>query len=342
MSILYLLTAPPPPIEGTDAVFQEVAALRGTFPGEVLNLSPLKTRIGRFPKQLYGLHKLQQIRALEDRCTVNHLFFPSPYPFPVLRTLRNPIVYTITGSLNPAKKPAACAQLRRLRAIVVSNERDAAILKAWGLTNYAIVPTGIDTAKLAPATLPLSGELTLLMASAPWIKGQFDSKGVDLLLATVAKLPFLRVILLWRGVLADELAARVRRLAIEERVEIVNRKVNVNEYLRKAHATILLAKNGAEVRSFPHSLIESLVAAKPVLLNNTIAMADYVIGRRCGVLVPRMTVGMLSSAIETLKRDYALLARHAAQTGPDAFSINKMVEGHRPLYEWKTSDGHNS
>ena len=40
MSVLYLLTSPPPLMEGTDAVFQEVASLRNAFPSEALNLSP--------------------------------------------------------------------------------------------------------------------------------------------------------------------------------------------------------------------------------------------------------------------------------------------------------------
>jgi glycosyltransferase involved in cell wall biosynthesis len=332
MSILYLLTAPPPPIEGTDAVFQDVAVLRDAFQGEIVNLAPQKTSTHRFPKQLYGIHKVREIMKLESQCRLTHVFFSFPYFFPVLRLLRNPVVYTITASLDLKKKPRARAQLRRLQRIVVSNERDAAVLKDWEFTNYAIIPPGIDTAGLIPTTLPLKGELTLLTASAPWIGTQFGSKGIDLLLETCARLPFLRLILLWRGVMVEELARRVERLDIGKRVEIVNRKVNVNEYLKKAHATVLLAKNGGLVKSFPHSLIESLVAGKPVLLSKTIAMADYVSTHQCGVIVPRMDIAALSSAIETLVLGYRQLACNAAQIGHGMFSIDAMVENHRRIY----------
>jgi glycosyltransferase involved in cell wall biosynthesis len=332
MSILYLLTAPPPPIEGTDAVFQEVAALRGALQGETVNLCPLKSSTRRFPKQLYGFHKTRQIKDLEQRCKINHIFFSFPYPFPILRLLRNPVFYTVTASLDVNKRPTACARLQKLQRIIVSNERDAAVLKAWGLANYAIIPPGIDTANLTPTTLPLDRELTLLMASAPWHMKQFDSKGIDLLLAAASKLPFLRLILLWRGVLADELARRVERLDIGKRVEIVNRKVNVGDYLKRAHATIVLANNGGLVKSFPHSLVESLVAGKPVLLSDTIAMADYVSSRQCGVVVAPMNIGALTSAIERLMRDYNQLARNATQIGRDVFSIDTMVENYRRLY----------
>ena len=332
MSVLYLLTAPPPPIPGTDAVFQDVAALRGAFHGEILNLAPQKTSMRRFPKQFYGFHNILDIKSLERRTKINHVFFSLPYLFPVLRLLSNPIVYTITASLDVRKKPHACARLQTLRHIIVSNERDAAILKAWQLTNYAIVPPGIDTAGLTLNTLPLERELTVLMASAPWIRAQFESKGIDLLLAAVAKLPFLRLVLLWRGVLAEELSKRVHRLGIGKRVEVVNRKVDINDYLRRAHATVVLATNGGLVKSFPHSLIESLMAGKPVLLSETIAMADYVRNRNCGVVVRDMDIEGLTSAIGTLAGSYATFARNAERIDRNAFSLDNMIERHRRLY----------
>jgi glycosyltransferase involved in cell wall biosynthesis len=332
MSILYLLTTPPPALEGTDAVFQDVEALRRRFQGDVINLSPRKSSIRRFPKQFYGLHNILEIRNLERRSEVNHVFFSYPYPFPVLRFLRNPIVYTVSASLDVANKPPACSQLRKLRCIVVSNERDAAVLKAWGLTNYAIVPPGLDTTGVTSATLPLGQELVLLMASAPWHGRQFSSKGIDLLLATAARLPFLRLLLLWRGVLADELASRVQHYDIGNRVEVVNRKVNINDYLKKAHATVLLANNGGLVKAFPHSLIESIAAGKPVLLSETIAMADYVGSRHCGVVVSAMTFEALTSAIETLRHNYERLVRNTTQIERDAFSPDKTMEAYRCLY----------
>jgi glycosyltransferase involved in cell wall biosynthesis len=332
MSILYLLTAPPPLFEGTDAVQQDVAVLRGAFGGKLLNLSPLKTSTRRFPKQLFGLHNIKELRASESRCKVNHVFFPTPYAFPVLRLLRNPIVYTVGGSLDANRRPRARSQLAKLRAIVVSSERDAGILESWGLRNYAVIPPGIDASGLTPSKLPLGRELTLLMASAPWIRRQFELKGIDLLLATAAELPWLRLLLLWRGVLADELAMRVRRFGLEQRVEIVNRRVDINGYIERAHATVLLAKHGGIVKSFPHSLVESLMAGKPVLLSDTIAMSDYVSKHRCGVVLGRMEVAGLAAAIDILACDYEALACNAAQVAPAEFSIERMIESHRRLY----------
>jgi glycosyltransferase involved in cell wall biosynthesis len=335
MSVLYLLTAPPPPFAGTDAVYQDVAILRDAFPGEVINLAPVKSSVHRVPKQFYGFHKIRQIRAAERRCEVNQLFFSLAYPFPVLRFLRNPLFYTITASLDVTKRPSNFGQLAKLARIIVSNERDASVLRAWGLTNYSIVPPAIDTTQIKRTPLLPSTDLTLLMASAPWNHRQFQSKGIDLLLATAASLPFLRLILVWRGVLVEELIKRVERFRIEKRVDVIDSKVNMADYLSRAHATVVFAENGGLVKSFPHSLLESLVAGKPVLLNNTIAMADYVNHRQCGIVISSMTVPALGSAIETLRRNYQLLARHAAQTAADAFSVDAMVDNYRRVYGFR-------
>ena len=332
MSILYLLTAPPPRFEGTDAVWQEVAALRDAFGGKILNLSPLSTTTRRFPKQLFGLRKIRELRALERQCEANHVFFSMLYPFPILRLLRNPIFYTVVGSLDPNRAPYACSRLEKLRGIIVSNARDAAVLEGWGLRNYTIIPPGIDASGLVPSRLPLERDLILLMASAPWIKRQFELKGIDLLLTAVTKLPYLRLILLWRGVLAEELERHVRRFRLEKRVEIVNRKVNINDYLGKAHATVLLAKHGGIVKSFPHSLLESLLAGKPVLLSDSIAMSDYVSKHQCGMVVREMSFKSLAAGIEMLVRDYPELSRNALRTEAAEFSIENMIENYRRLY----------
>jgi glycosyltransferase involved in cell wall biosynthesis len=332
MSVLYLLTTPPPLFEGTDAVLQEASALREAFGGKIVNLSPLRTSMARFPKQFFGFHYIGKIRQLQRELGVTHVYFPSPYFFPVLRLLREPIFYTVAGSLDARRKPRAAAQLAKLRRVIVASERDARVLDGWGLPNHAIVRPGINTSAFVPAPLRFDRELILLMASAPWRSDQFELKGVDLLLAAAARLPFLKLILLWRGVLADELKQRIERLSIGARVEVVNRKVRVSEYLAKAHAAVLLTKNAAIVRAFPHSLIESLAAGKPVLVSSTIAMADYVTSNRCGLAIPDFSLGALTSGIELLMRNYNELAGKAARMRAADFSVGDMVEKHARLY----------
>ena len=199
MSILYLLTSPEPVVEGTDAVFQEVRTLQVAFKGVSVNLFPFRKPSSRVPKSLYGLHRINAVRTREHISTINHIFFPTLYYFPILSCMKNPIVYTMSASLQGQKKPAHIDKLNRLHRIVVSNERDRRILASWGIHNYSIIHPGVDTSGVVPHPLPLQNTLTVLVASAPWEQAQFRSKGIDLLLQAAAQLPCLKLIRLWRG-----------------------------------------------------------------------------------------------------------------------------------------------
>jgi len=332
MSILYLLTAPRPPIDGTDAVHNEVAALQAAFGGETMNLFPLALPSSRFPKSLYGLHAITALRRTEARHRANHVYFSILRWFPVFSLLRKPIIYTVSASLDGRRRPRSLAKLKTLHRIVVSNDRDAAILRSWDLLSHEVIPPGIDTSGVSRQPLGLEGDLTLLMASAPWHLRQFCLKGIDALLEAAAMLPYLRLVLLWRGLFVAELTDRVSRLGLQNRVEIVNHKVDINAHLARAHATILLAEHGDIVKAYPHSLIESLVAGKPVLVSGNSPMGDYVRQHGCGVVVTRVSVSDVVDAVEMLKRDYASLVRRTAAITSDAFSVQALIERHQQMY----------
>jgi hypothetical protein len=123
MKALYLLTAPPPAIEGTDAVLQEAEMLRGRFGGELAHIAVSPRPWGRVPRALYGLRMLPTLRRLERQVDVNHVFHAELYPFPVLRFLRKPTVYTVVSGLGPERATTA-GVLSKLSAIAVPGQRD--------------------------------------------------------------------------------------------------------------------------------------------------------------------------------------------------------------------------
>lgn len=96
--------------------------------------------------------------------------------------------------------------------------------------------------------------------------------------------------------------------------------------------TVLLAKEPDIVKAYPHSLLESLVAGKPVLVGRRIPLADYVRQRGCGIVVEDVGVAALTAAIAALGERYPDLARNAMSVGADAFSVTSLVENHRRLY----------
>ena len=160
MSVLYLLTAPHRPWHGTDAVFNEVAALQAELGGETFNLYPLATRTIRVPRLLYGLHAVPALRRAERTHDINHIYFPCLHWLPVLGVLRKPIVYTVTATLDRAKRPRTSGQAawagahRRVRI-----RETPSTLTLWGLKNYELIPPGIDTQSISRTSTPLGDEL---------------------------------------------------------------------------------------------------------------------------------------------------------------------------------------
>jgi len=332
MSILYLLTSPQPVIEGTDAVFKEVKALQAVFNGAQINLFPFSRPSSLFPKTLYGLQRIKTIRNQESQLKINHIFVSTLQYLPLFYCLKRPIVYTVVASLQQQKKPGNIKKLNTLHRIVISNERDQQVLKSWGINNYSIIRPGINTSGFFSNPLQLKKELTLLLASAPWEKAQFYTKGTDLLLKATAELPFLKVILLWRGLFFKELLKKINYYGVMQKVEVINQKVNVNDFLKRVHATILLAKRPDLVKAFPHSLIESLAAGKPVIVSKTIPMADYVTKHGCGVIVNALRTESLTDSISTLMSRYQQLARNTSRVTERDFSLGQMIEQYRKLY----------
>jgi len=330
MKILYHITNLPPRISGTEAILQEIDILRNTFGGDLFHINPNIHSPVYLPRLLFGFHLLKKIRRLEPGLDLHHLYNADPFPFPVARWFKRPVVYSISSGVG--KSRPSVAFFNSLAAVTVSDERSRQRLQAWGVKNCHLVRPGIDTSKFSFQPLPLIPPFKLLFASAPWTLAQFKIKGVEALLAAAARMPHLHLTCLWRGVLADEMRRRVKQLGLEARVEIINEKVDVNALLSRVHATINLVEKPAVIRSYPHSLLESLVAGKPVVVSRTIPKADYVEQTGCGVVVDAVTPDAVVTAVESLTENYQAAQQAARTIGPHDFSQTTMVESFHRVY----------
>jgi glycosyltransferase involved in cell wall biosynthesis len=330
MNILYHLTIPPPRMPGTDAVVKETEALRAHFGGKLVYLNPNR-RCVYVPRIAFGFHKLLRLHAWERDVDLHHVFNPDPYPFPVLRTLHRPIVYSLTGGVSNVRPNVAL--FSTFAAVTVSDERSLERLRSWGLDNALLVRPGTDTSAFTHAPLPLRSQVRLLVGSAPWNRAQFRQKGIDALLAAARRAPDLALVFLWRGVLADEMERRVRRLGLQGQVEVLNRKVDVNRVLAGVHAAVSLATDPAVIRPYPHSLIESLAAGKPVIVSRCIPMADDVERMGCGLVVDSADTADILSAVESLVRGYEALQTQARRAGQSEYTLQAMIASVGRVYE---------
>jgi glycosyltransferase involved in cell wall biosynthesis len=329
MNILFHLTSPAPAIAETDAAFQEVAALQRRFGGSTINLFPLPRPSRFFPRPLYGVHRLSELRKLDATVDVHHVYHAQLSIFPVLRRLKKPIVYSVIAGLQNQSMPAA---LSKIRAVVISNSRDEAVLKKWGATNYRIIRPGIDLSHFSHQSVPRASDFTLMAGSAPWVPEQFRQKGIDALLDAARELRNLKLVFLWRGLLLEPLKARIASVGLASRVEIINEKADVNAVLARCHAAVVLAENSKLVKAWPHSLIESLAAGKPVLISDTIPMSDYVRENACGEIVGGIDPTSVRQGIQKLMDGYARLQPAALEIGRRDFDQERMVKEFGELY----------
>jgi glycosyltransferase involved in cell wall biosynthesis len=331
MNVQYLVTDLPTRTPERVAHMQEISALRRCIGGELLGLNPNARSPIRLPRLLFGFHKVRALRAREANIDLYHVYNADAYPYPVLRLLRRPIVYSIGGGVG-TKRP----NLRffdGLAAVVVADERSRHQLEAWGVQDVTLVRTGIDTSRFTVSPLPLKSEIRLLVGSAPWTLAQFATKGVEALLAAAQRDRHLRLTFLWRGVLEEEMLRRVRQMNLSSRVTVLNRHVDVNEILSGVHASITLASAPDIVKSYPHSLLESLAAGKPVLVSRAIPMAHYVERTGCGIIIPSVTSEEVLTAVGSLTEQYAAMQRVAQAVGKQDFPQEKMIQSFQGLYE---------
>lgn len=314
-----------------EAMSQEISALRDHFGGDLVYLNPNQHSPLYVPRLLFGFHKLKELWARETDLQQHQLYNPDPFPFPILRLLRRPVIYTLSCGVR--NKRPNLTFFNSLAAVTVSDERSFKRLRSWGLNNSFRVRPGVDTTRFTFSPLPLRSEIRLMVGSAPWARTQFRTKGVDALLSAAQQSPDLHLVFLWRGVLTEEMERRVRDMNLQKQVVVLNRRVDVNQVLAGVHASITLAADPAIVRSYPHSLMDSLAAGKPILVSQAIPMSDYVEQTGCGKVVESVTPASILAGVEGLAREYEELQKAAQQVGQRDFSQQAMIASFEKVYE---------
>jgi glycosyltransferase involved in cell wall biosynthesis len=306
--------------------------LQEHFGGELCYVNPnahLPTTL--LPRLAFGWHNLPRLYRLSKEADLFHFFNPDPFPYPFLLTLPKPVVYTITGGVE--RRPNL-AYFRRMAMVTVPDERTLAQLQGWGLSNVALQHPGIATQRFTHTPLPLTPDepLRLLVASAPWTLAQFGSKGFDALLTAAQQMPDLHLTLLWRGLLVGEIRQRIADLGIGERVTVIDEVVDVNAMLGRVHAAAIFATTPGIIKSYPHSLLDALAAGKPVLLNNTIAMSDYVNSKNCGVVADAVTPEAIMASLAELRAHYNTYAQNALTVGRRDFTEETALAAATAIY----------
>jgi glycosyltransferase involved in cell wall biosynthesis len=330
MNLLFHVTFPPPPMPESVAELQEIRTLRKRFGGDLIYLNPNQHSPVRLPRLVFGFHRIRELRRRDKNIELHHVYNPDPYPFPVLRFLRRPIVYSISGGVGTRRPDTRF--FNSLAAVLVADDHSQNQLTAWGVENVARVRAGIDTSRFSCTPLPLHSTIRLMVGSAPWTPAQFQTKGVNALLSAAQRNRRLQLVFLWRGILKDQMLHQVQQMDLAQQVTVLGGQMDVNEILAGVHGSITLATAPGIVKSYPHSLIESLAAGKPVLVSRSVPMAAYVEKTGCGKVIERVTPSEILAAVESLAAEYDALKSVAQQVGQRDFSLQAMLSSFESVY----------
>jgi glycosyltransferase involved in cell wall biosynthesis len=329
LRVLYLSPSPSPKVRGTDGLFAEIECLREYFGGNLISLSPARHLPPLIPVSLYGMHLIPALRKYDREVDIIHLFFPHIVNFRILRYLSKPIIYSVISGLDvkylPRSEPPC--------TLVVSSLHEADLLRSHGFPNVNVIRPGIDHSQIH-ATPPreTEPEFVLLAGSAPWTRRQFETKGFDLLLRVLTRLPKIKLISLWRGTLYREWSERVKSFGLADRVEIIQEKADISAILSRCHAAVVLSSTSDQVKSYPNSLMEALAAGRPVLVSRSNPMSYYVEDSDCGKVIENLCLEELINAIAEIMDKYSAFTRAALLAGRD-LSATKMIEDYQRLYQ---------
>ncbi len=333
--INYLCTSPAEILADTDAIYQEIALLNSAYPGPVTSLFPLRKPSSLVPPPIMGLHNCRSIRKQEKNHQINHVFAAGLFHLPLLYFLKKPIVYTVVGGISRTANVPPRSFIRRLDRLVVSSERDKTILedKLEAEVKCILPSIQVENFTQSPRSLTEGETLHLLMASAPWEQAQFKSKGIHIILEALQSVDRVHVTFLWRGLHLQHMRELIEKYGVGERVQLIDQKVDINQLMQKVHGTILLCNDTAVIKSYPHSLIESLVSGRPLITTREIAMSDMVTEKECGFVLETFSAASLLRTLAKFREEYAFLQQNTMGIPKSLFAPSETLAKYGKIYE---------
>jgi glycosyltransferase involved in cell wall biosynthesis len=185
------------------------------------------------------------------------------------------------------------------RAFLAELGTHAAGLAAKVEAKLRVVPNGIEL-PLRPA---LPGTHVLALGRL------IPSKGVDVVIEAVSRLPDARLVVAGDGPARPALEALARRRGAGVEFSGHVARERLPEIFARARCLVLAARAG---EGFPNVLLEAMASGVPVIATPVAGVSDLVRDGANGLLVPPGDVGALRGAMERLLGDEALRARLSA------------------------------
>ncbi len=320
-----------------EAIAAEVALLRRHFPGSTAwGLHParwvlLSRERGWCLNPRLHLVFRAVTRALEPLFHLNHIFGTPADWFYLQGARRRPTVMTVVA----ADRPADVSLLHRVEQFVVECPAGRDDLRRLGVAGDRIrlILPPVDLGRFRPAPPP-DGPFTVLFASSPDQESWLAARGVPQLLDAAARRPDMRFRLVWRPWGNSE--GRVRQWIAERGLRNVDLLVgcwkDMAAHYGRAHVTAAPFTDGTRSKAAPNSLVESLACGRPVLLTETVGLAEPVRDADAGRVCPA-TGEALAEHLDRLRTDWGRYSRNARRLAERWFGQERFLADYRQLYD---------
>lgn len=298
--ITHLVTVPRPRILGTDALWNEALLLAKEFPGSCQSIFPISKPTSLIPKSWIGLTQIFKRKG--DK--IIHIHSQFLYYFPFFKFTKAKIIYTVATSIK-IQHLKNIEKLKTLDKIIVCSTDDKDKLDTLGLGNVICIAPGLNLSHIKPQ--PKRKNRTpfkILTASAPWERSQIEKKGYPLIFQFLKKNEDFHFTILLRGTFEEELKQLAKEYQVSSRCTFINKKVDVNSYFKEIDATLLITNQQEIIKAYPHSLIESLAANKPIITTENIAIGRFTKNHTCGVTLKNFNLLELETRITELSQNY--------------------------------------
>ncbi|MCI0643757.1 MAG: glycosyltransferase family 4 protein [Chloroflexi bacterium] len=335
--------------------FRVLTARHGSRPpGDNLELLPLfwRSRPSLVQKATIYSWLLRQGRATDP--DLYHLVY-LPYALsawlgrlaPTLR--RRPVIHTVTAT---ASGPVPGRRLFFADRVVALSEYGRQKLQQAGVPNVVYIPPGIETGswiELSPASATLKADLGLAGRPVVFFPGHYGpGYGADVLMralpAVVAAVPEVAVLFACRPRLAGDLrreeAARqtVDRAGLARNALFYNIVADIRPLLGASDMTVLPLETMRDKVDIPTTLLESLAAARPVIISDIPPMnelAQHGAGGVGLVVPPGDSQALAEAMIHLLQnRDQRTqMGRRGQELVRECYDIQHVARQYDKLYQ---------
>ena len=173
----------------------------------------------------------------------------------------------------------------------------------------------------------------MLFASTPASAGEFEVRGIPLLVEVARQLPDVEFLLPWRkwsGPSDSEAALAQLGAPANFRIAAGNHADMAGLYA-SVHATICLFASGFG-KSCPNSVMEGLGCGRPAIVTATCGIADLIADAGAGVVAPR-AANDVAAAIETLRATWTAASRRARALAERSFNQQHTHARYAELYQ---------